>query len=305
MFLRTRMLLLLAANSMSACTNAQGAAHEAASREIVAVDDLGDTIRLRAPAHRVISLVPSATETIIALGCVDRLVGRTRYDVAEEVASLPSVGGTMDPSIEAIVALHPDIVIGYDSDKRHAVRMHLENAGIPVFSVRTQDTTDVFRGIHNFGMLLGRDSAAAAVAASIRATFDSVRQDVAGLPRRDVMFVIYPNPAMTAGPGTFIDQLIGIAGGRSVFDDSRQLWPNVSMEEVVKRHPDLLIVPQGEFRANAIDQFRGRNGWRDLAAVREGRVATVPANLTQRPGANIGAAARALEAAIHARGPKH
>ena len=304
MFLRTRVLLLVAANTVSACTSERAAARETAHREIVAVDDLGDTIRLRAPAHRVISLVPSATETIIALGGVGQLVGRTRYDVATEAASLPSVGGTMDPSIEAIVALHPDLVIGYESDKRHAVRTHLSAAHIPVFSVRTQDTTDVFRGIHKLGMLLGRDRAAVAVATSIRATFDSVRQEVAAFPRRDVMFVIYPNPAMTAGPGTFIDQLIGLAGGRSVFDDSRQLWPTVSLEEVVKRRPDLLIVPQGEFKANAIDQFRGRNGWRDLAAVREGRVATVPANLTQRPGANIGAAARALQTAIHPPAPR-
>jgi iron complex transport system substrate-binding protein len=297
--LRTHILLLVAASGIAGCSR-EGAARDAPpNHAIVVVDDVGDTIRLAVGARRVISLVPSATETIIALGASSKIVGRTRFDVAREVTALPSVGGTTDPSIEAIVALHPDLVIGYDSDKRRAVRARLAAIGIPVFSLRTQDTSDVFRGIRNLGALLARDSAASSLASSIRSTLDSVRRDVADLPQRDVMFVIYPEPAMTAGPGTFIAQLIGVAGGRSVFDDTRQMWPTVSIEEVVKRHPDLLILPQGEFRANAIDQFRGRNGWRDLAAVRDGHIATVPANLTQRPGANIGAAARALEAVIH------
>jgi len=305
MFLWTRALLLSALGGAAACASERAAAHTATNRPTVAVDDIGDTIRLASAAHRVVSLVPSATETIIALGAVDRVVGRTRFDVAPEVASLPSVGGSRDPSIETIVALHPDVVIGYDNDERHTIRARLATAGIPVFSLRTQDTSDVFRGIRNLGVLLGRDSAASSLAMAIRATLDSVRADVRDLPRRSVMFVIYPDPAMTAGPGTFIDELIGVAGGESIFADSPQPWPTVSIEEIVRRRPDLLIVPQGEFKANAIDQFRGRNGWRDLAAVRDGRIATVPANLTQRPGANIGAAARALEAVIHpTRAPK-
>ena len=305
MFWWSRGLLSFAAASVAACASERAAAHPPADRATLGVDDVGDTILLTGAARRVISLVPSATETIIALGGGDRIVGRTRFDVANEVASLPSVGGSMDPSIESIVALRPDVVIGYDNDERHRIRARLAAAGIPVFALRTQDTADVFRGIRNLGHLLGRDSAAAALASSIRATLDSVRREVGVLPPRRVMFVIYPDPPMTAGPGTFIDQLIGVAGGRSIFADSPRAWPTVSIEEVVRRRPDLLIVPQGEFRANAIDQFRGRNGWRDLAAVREGRIATVPANLTQRPGANIGAAARALEAVIHpSRAPK-
>jgi iron complex transport system substrate-binding protein len=271
----------------------------AARSSITVVDDVGDTVRLSAPAKRVISLIPSATETIIALGATDRIVGRTRYDVAHEVDSVPSVGGGLDPSVEAIVALHPDVVIGWTDDKRRVIRTRLAALHVPVFSLRTQDTSDVFRGIRNLGALLGRDSAATVLAASIRATLDDVRRAVADRPQRNVMFVIYPDPPMTAGPGTFIDQLISVAGGRSVFSDLREPWPTLSMEEVVRRQPDLLIIPQGEFKANAIEQFRSRHGWRDLIAVRAGAIATVSANLTQRPGANIGEAARALQAAIH------
>ena len=298
MFLRIAVRSIAAlAVALGACTSGGGPA--IVDGGIVVVDDIGDTVRLASPAKRVISLIPSATETIIALGATDHIVGRTRYDVAHEVDSAPSVGGGLDPSVEAIVALHPDVVIGWTDDKRRVTRTRLAALGIPVFALRTQDTSDVFRGIGNLGKVLGRDSAATALASSIRATLDQVRRAVADRPRRNVMFVIYPDPPMTAGPGTFIDELIGVAGGHSVFADLREHWPTVSMEEVVRRQPDLLIVPQGELRANAIEQFRGRHGWNSLAAVRTGTIATVSANLTQRPGANIGDAARALQAAIH------
>lgn len=282
---------------LAACADRSAPAKTSGAIQVV--DDAGDTIRLAAPAKRIISLIPSATETIMALGATDRIIGRTRYDVAPEVAAVPSVGGGLDPSIEAIVALHPDLVIGWDDDKRRTVHTKLGALGIPVFSLRTQDTSDVFHGIANLGHALGRDSAALAVAASIRAKLDGVRRAVAGQPVRNVLFVVYPDPPMTAGPHTFVDELIGVAGGKSIFADSKQLWPTVSLEEIVRRQPEILIVPQGEFKQNAVEQFRARNGWRDLAAVKGGHISTVDANLTQRPGPNIGDAAIALQGAIH------
>ena len=283
--------------SVAACRGEQHGALPA-NASIALVDDAGDTVRLARPAKRVISLVPSATETIIALGAADRIVGRTRFDVAKEITSLPSVGGTVDASIESIVALHPDLVIGWGKDLQQAVRARLASVNVPVFAMRAVDTSDAFRGMANLGRLLARDSAASSLSASIRATIDSVRAAVANAPFRDVMFVIYPEPAMTAGPQTFIDELIGVAGGRSVFHDLPDQWPTVSMEEVLRRHPDLLIVSETD-TASALEQFRGRTGWRDLPAVRAGRIAVVSADLTQRPGARMGEAARALQLVIH------
>jgi iron complex transport system substrate-binding protein len=113
------------------------------------------------------------------------------------------------------------------------------------------------------------------------------------------MYVVFNDPPMTAGPDTFIGQLISVAGGRSVFEDVRPLWPNVPMEEVVRRRPDLVVLPVGEFRSNAVSTLRQRAGWRDVAAVRAGHIVTVPANLLSRPGPNLGAAARALRSAFH------
>ena len=266
---------------------------------IVVVDDAGDTVRLASPAKRIISLIPSATETLIAIHATDRIVGKTRYDVAPEVDSLPSVGGGIDPSIEKIISLKPDLVLAWDNDKRRDLRTKLEGAGIQVYSLRTEDTADVYRGIAHLGRLTAHDTDATAITTGLRATIDSVRRAVAGRPIKRVMFVVYPDPPLTAGPHTFVDELIGVAGGESVFHDADKRWPNVSMEEIVRRAPELLIVPRGEFKANSADQFQGRSGWRDLGAVKSGAIATVPADLTQRPGPNIGNAARMLQLAIH------
>jgi iron complex transport system substrate-binding protein len=247
----------------------------------------------------VISLIPSATETLMALGATDRVVGRTRYDVAPELAAVASVGGGIGPSVEAIVALRPDLVLAWENDKRREVPNKLAALGVPVFSLRTEDTSDVFRNIANLGRLTARDSAATALAARLRRELDEVRRSVADQPRPRVLYVVFNDPPMTAGPGTFIGQLIGVAGGRLAFDDVRELWPTVAMEEIVRRDPDVVVLPVGEFRSNAVAALRDRAGWRDVPAVRAGRVVTVPADLLSRPGPNLGAAARALRAALH------
>ncbi len=280
------------------------ATHSAATAGLTLVDDGGRTVHLAGPARRIICLIPSATETLVALGATDRIVGRTRYDVAPEVAAVPSVGGGLDPSVEAIVALHPDLVLGWENDKRQQVREKLAALDVPVFSLRTEDTVDVFRNLATIGRLTGRDSAARAVTASVHHDFDAVRASVAGRPRPRVFYVVFNDPPMTAGPHTFIAQLIGLAGGQSVFPDVRAPWPTVAMEEIVHRDPDLVIVPRGERSRGeapgaALAELRARGGWRDVGAVRAGHVATVEENLVNRPGPHIGAAARALRAVLH------
>jgi iron complex transport system substrate-binding protein len=262
-------------------------------------DDAGFTIHLAKPAQRIISLVPSAMETLIAIGATNQIVGRTRYDMAPEIASLPSVGGGVDPSVEAMINLRPDLVISWESDKRQMVREKLTALGIPVFILRTQDTTDIFHGIANIGRLAGRESAATAIATSIRATLDSVRRSVSGRPAPSVLYVMYNDPPMTAGPQTFIGQLISLAGGRSIFADATQDWPNVAMEEIVRRDPDMLVVPVGEFKTNSLERLRTMAGWRDLRAVRAGRVVSVPADLMNRPSPSIAEASRVLQRVLH------
>ena len=297
-----RVVVLLLSATAAACgvqsvnDRGDGAAR---SQAVQAVDDAGNTLRLDRPAQRIISLIPSATETLIAIGAAPYIVGRTRYDVAAEVINLPSVGGGVDASVEAIIALHPDLVVGWESDKRQLIRSKLIALNIPMFLLRTQDTTDVFRGMTNLARLTARDTTAGRVIAQVRADLDSVRRSVIGLAVPKIFYVVFNDPPMTAGPDTFIGQLISLAGGHSVFDDLDQNWVNVAMEEIVRRDPDIIVVPVGEFKGNALERFRQMQGWRTLRAVREGRVIAVPANLLSRPSPNIGQAARVLRHAFH------
>jgi iron complex transport system substrate-binding protein len=270
-----------------------------ASAGITLTDDNAHEVHLARPAQRVLSLIPSANETLIALGAAPLIVGRTRYDVAPEIAGMPSVGGGLDPNVEEIVALKPDLVVAWESDKRQTIRAKLLALGIPTFSLRTQDTTDVFRSIANLGKLVGKDSAARALTDGIHAQLTDVKESVKNLPKTSAFYVVYNDPPMTASPITFIGQLISVAGGTSLFVDSLPLWRTVSMEEIVKRNPDVIILPTGEFKSNSAALMKQRPGWRDVGAVKKGHVVTVTADLLSRPGARIGDAAKVLRAALH------
>lgn len=285
-----------------ACAQDQAADHTARESPKAAIelaDDAGNPVRLDHPAKRIVSLVPSATETLIAIGARNDLVARTRYDTSADIAALPSVGGGVDASVESIVNLRPDLVITWNSDARQVARQRLIALGIPVFVIKTEDTTDVFRGIASLGRLTARDSQATLVATSVRSTLDSVRRAAAGRPMPTVLYVGYTDPPMSAGPTTFIGQLISLAGGRSVITDSSQHWPNIAMEEIVRRDPDILIVPVGETTTNPLATLRQRTGWRSLRAVRLGHVVSIPADLVNRPSPSIARSARLLLSALH------
>ena len=297
-------IALFAVVGLAACApdrasdRARSSRTASADAPIELTDDAGNAVRLAHPARRIVSLIPSATETLIAIGAAGDIVGRTRYDTAPEVAALPSVGGGVDASVEAIVNMRPDLVIAWRSDSRGSTRERLVSVGIPVFVLKTEDTTDIFRGIASMGRLTGRDSAALAVATSVRRGLDDVRRAAAGRPTPKVFYLVYNDPPMTAGPRTFIAQLLSLAGAKSIFTDSSQLWPNVAMEEILRRDPDLLVVPAGA-GVNSLDRLRQQSGWRDLRAVREGRVITVPADIVNRPSPIIARSARLLLEAIH------
>jgi len=290
-----------AAALLAACGGDAGARRPSAPADssVSVVDDAGRTVTLPHPARRIVALVPAVTETVIALGAADRLVGRTDYDRGPAVERLPSVGGGLDPSLEKLVSLHPDVVLGWETSGRTELRDRLTALGIPVFSVKTEDTTDVFRSLRNLGRLMARERAADSAAAAIRGELDAVRASVAGAPRPSVFFVVWNDPPMTAGPRTFVSHVIEVAGGRNAFADQQALWPNVSLEEIVRRQPDFVVVPVGEQGTVRLEGLKTAVGWRELRAVREGRVVSVPAQVVNQPGPHLAEAARAMRDAIH------
>ncbi len=237
------------------------------------------------------------TETIVQLGQADLLIARTDYDRGPAVAGLPSVGGGLDPSPEALVALHPDLVIAWRSARGGGFREALGSVGIPVHSVSIEDTTDVFRTFDRLGTLLGVPRAADRLARELRDSLATVAADRPAGPPPTVLFTLLGSPPRTAGAGTFVAQILDIAGGRLAFPELAEGWPEVSLEAVVERQPDVLIVPV-EPGGDPLAILADRPGWRDLEAVRTGRVHGVDADLFSRPGPRLAEAARQLQRAL-------
>jgi iron complex transport system substrate-binding protein len=263
------------------------------------VDADGRTLRLARPATRIVSLMPSATETLVALHAASQLAGRTSYDTAAAVRSLPLVGGGVDPNTERLIALRPDLVVTWEGERNGRLRRDLEAVGIPVFAVRAEDTTDVFRNIGVLGRLSGQDTAAAALQARLRRELAQVAASVARRPHPTVFYVVWNNPPMTAGPQTFIGQILSLAGGVSIFADIADPWPTVGLEDVVRQQPNVIVLPTGEMSRDNVSQLKTLPGWSDIRAIHAGRVVRLPADLLNRPGPQLAVAARALRDALH------
>ena len=251
------------------------------------------------PPRRIISLIPSATETIVALGAADRFVARTDFDVDPVLAHLPSVGEGLTPSLEQLTLLEPDLVIAWPDNTSRSVIGRLGEFGVRVYSPQVQSLPDLRAATLELGDILGLEDAADSLVASIDAELRAVREAVAGRERTSVFYVVWYDPPTTSAAGTFIDELIQLAGGRNVFADAPGLWPQVSMEEVVRRQPDIILVSQTESTPIDLERFSSAVGWRELRAVREGRLVRVDANLYNRPGPRVAEAAQRLARLLH------
>ncbi len=254
------------------------------------------------PVHRIVSTMQSATEWLVALGATDRLVARTDYDREPVLASLPSIGGGLDPSAEVIANLRPDVVIGWQNRSSVDLELALKPFHVPVISMETTDTADVFRNLDELGRLIGAeqraDSAGDALRRQLRAVeHDACAEGPANAP--SVMLVLWTDPPMTAGRGTWMTTVLQAACLRNAFGDLGAPWPTVSLEAIAARQPDWLLVSQGT-AGGQLAELRRKAGWRDLNAVRAGRVLEIPADLFARAGPTIPAAARAIVAAYRA-----
>ncbi|MEJ2504465.1 MAG: helical backbone metal receptor [Gemmatimonadota bacterium] len=265
---------------------------------ISVTDPAGRTVSLHQPARRVVAMMPAVNEWIIAMGAADRLIARTDYDDDPALAGLPSVGGGLTPSVEWLAARRPDLVVAWPDAPSRSLVARLEALEIPVYTAPVETLAQAFRVPLDLGTLLGIEDAAARAVARVEDGLDSVRAAVADRPRPGVLFLIGLDPLMAAGPGTFLHELLTLAGGRNVLGDLDLLWPQISLEEVVRRAPDVVIVATA-----AVDDpaalLAGRPGWREVPAVRSGAVYALDPDRTNRPGPHVHEAAARLAGLLH------
>jgi cobalamin transport system substrate-binding protein len=263
-------------------------------------DEIGRTIRVPQEIHRIVSLAPNLTETIYALGIQDRLVGDTNYcDYPPEAQQKPKVGGATDPSVEAIVALHPDLVLVTKNLNRLETVEALEEIGIPSYATDPHSVDDIVSSTQRLADLLGASAVGAAVASGLQRTLSDLQQRLSSVTPTSVLFIVWPDPLMSVGKETFIADALRHAGAVSIIDSS-QNWPHVSLEEVVHRQPEFLIFVETHFGTapRTGDALSTLPGWRLLKAVREHRYATI-SDAINRPAPRLIAAVRDLAQRLH------
>jgi iron complex transport system substrate-binding protein len=236
-------LLLAALVIASACggPDARGAS-ASADAAIQVVDASGAEVSLSAPAHRIVSLVPSATQTLGAIGAGSALVGRTDFDTEAWASSLPSVGGGIEPNLEAIVALEPDLVVRFGGSQDPRTPARLDDLGIPHVAVRPDHVDDIYGTAELLGAVTGHRAAADSLVDAIRSGLQALATRAAELPRLRVAYVLGGTPPWVSGPGTYIDEIVSLAGGDNVFADLGALYSAVSPEQLRTRDIDVVLV---------------------------------------------------------------
>ena len=248
------------------------------TREVI--DETGRHVAVPVEVHRIVALAPNLTEIAYALGAQDRLVGVSNYsDYPPEAKSKPRVGMPMNPNLEAIVAAHPDIVLITTQGNRRETADDLARLGIAVYATNPHSVDSMLESIEHIGGVIGATAQAESVVANLRQRLNALRSKLASAPVTRVFFVVGESPLISLGEHTFIADALRYAGAQSVVQ-AKQDWPQIGLEEVVRLNPDYLVFASSGFggedsTTKQLAELRSEAGWRELAAVREGRVVVV------------------------------
>lgn len=302
-------LLVILTLALSACTTATPtavatAAPTATSTAISVVDGLGRTVTLAAPAQRIVSLAPSATEMLYAVGAGDQVVGRDSFsDYPEAAQSLTDVGGSSgDYSYETITSLNPDLVIAAEINTADQVKA-LEDLGLTVYYVANPvDFTDLFEKMTTIGQLTGHAAEAQTAVDGLSQRVDAVQTAVATATTTPTVFyeldATDPAKPWTPGPGSFMDLMISLAGGKNAAADLTSQWAQMSIEDLLVKNPDLIVLGDSNYGITS-DSVVTRTGWEKLTAVQENHIYTFDDNLVSRPGPRMVDGLEALAKLIH------
>jgi len=287
-FKRAATLLLLLAGAVSA----------AGTYPLTVTDDLGRQVTFERAPLRIVSLAPSHSESVCAVGACGKLVGvDTNSDFPAGLADVSVVGDAFAPNVEAIVALAPDLVL---ADEYSSVHVALEPLGITVYAGTPQTYDEVLAFLTLLGAILDQGEQAGAVVAEIEATVAAVAERVGGAPRPTVFIELDPTP-YSAGPASYLGTILDKAGGENIVTASMGDFPRVDPEFVVAADPDFIVLTDAPFGESAAT-VAARPGWGRLAAVVGGRVLELgvdDVNILARAGPRVGDAVALLARLLH------
>jgi ABC-type Fe3+-hydroxamate transport system substrate-binding protein len=290
-FVFRRLAFVAVAITVLACSRGHAPAASGAR------DDYGAPVTpgsLTAP-ERIVSLNPTTTELLFAVGAGSRVVGRTHWDMWPDSARLvPDLGPGLRPNVEAILARHPDLVILYASMDNRTAADQLRAAHVPVLALKIDSIADFRRATLLLGMVTGEEARAHTVVDTVQRTLDRVRAATASLPRPTVFWHVWDAPIITIGRSSYMNELVEVAGGRNVYGDVAQLSPQVSIEDIIHRNPDIILAG-----ASGAAHIRTSAEWQAVGAVRRGRVLVIDTTLVGRPSVRLGEAAVSLARLLH------
>ncbi len=262
------------------------------SAAIDLTDGLGREVKLASPARRVVSLAPSNTEILFAVGAGSQVVGRDELsDYPAGVAGIQSVGGSMGNfSNEAIVALKPDLVLAAEINPPELVKS-LEGLGLTVYYLSNPTTLEgMYANLETVGRLTGHVDETATLVQSLKARVAALDTKLAGVTARPSVFyeldATDASKPYTAGPGTFIDQLIQRAGGKNVASTLKDQYPQISLEELVVLNPDIIVLSDSAY-GETPEKVAARAGWSTIAAIKNGKVYPFDYHLLSLPGPRL------------------
>jgi iron complex transport system substrate-binding protein len=270
-----------------------------ATREIV--DETGRTVRVPLSVGRIVSLAPSLTETVYALGLQDRLVGDTDYcDYPPEAQKKTKVGGIINPNLEEIAALRPDVVLVTKNINRLETVRALDTLGIPTYAAGEPQTVDgIISSTEKLADVLGVADAGKNLGEDMERRLAALQEKIKSSTPRRVLFIVWTEPLISAGKNTFIVDALRRAGAISIVDSTKD-WPQTNLEEVVRLQPDYLVFANSH-SDDAMKDFEAlanRPGWRILDAVRNRRVAVI-SDAVNRPAPRIVSAIEELARQLH------
>lgn len=261
-------------------------------------DDYNRTVVLDGFAERIVSVAPTPTEILFAVGAGDQVVGVDDYsDFPEEAQSLPKVG-SWTLNVESIVGLEPDLVVCSDLVPRQQLDL-IANQSIPYFIFATRTMEDVYKDVRLAGLMTGHIQEAEAVAASLEARVKAVTDLTlaAGVAKPGVYIEYYP--LWTYGPGSFGDNMIALAGAVNIAHDAGNEYPELTSEFIIASDPDVIIYTVGVMTTTNATEISSREGWDQITAVAEGQIYSIDDNLMSRYGPRVVDGLEKLAALIH------
>jgi len=302
------LLILVMAISITGCqktvdiqANNQASGQPAAFPMSI-TDDLGRQVSLPAAPQRIVSLAPSNTEMLFYLGLGDRVVGDTTYcDYPEEAKQVAKVGGFKDPSLEKIVSLKPDLVL---ATGMHAELIKsMEDAGLTVIVLKPNTIEEIINSIQLIGRVAGVENKAITLTNGLKDRVNAVSQKVAAVSpaqKPTVYYELWDEPIMSVGKNSLIGEIIRLAGGNNIADNSAEQYPQLSEEVIIARNPQIMLNSYGhDAKIITAAEIATRKGWKDVAFVKSGRIYTIDSDRLTIAGPRIVEGLEQMAAYLH------